>query len=233
MNKFDSLLTPFFRQLPAGKDPAQPGPHANAGRFHETVVLAHGPRRPLLGAVYQARAVWHTTPAGDTLSRAIQLLAVDIFYDTPLNPATGTAFTAYGGYYRYDFGPGYLKNAGAMNPANGVRAGAGAFNGPGNNYPMLGTGNILYAQSAYLCKKGLLGDYGTLKPYAAMQWARYERLADPMYLLNAGVNWLIYGNNGKFTLNYESRPVFTAQAAGDFAATGRRGEYVLQYQVAF
>lgn len=31
-----------------------------------------------------------------------------------------------------------------MNPANGVRTGADSFDGPGNNNPMLGTGNIFY-----------------------------------------------------------------------------------------
>lgn len=185
------------------------------------------------GLVYQAKGVWHTTLAGDTVSQAIRLFAVDVFYDAPLNVATGTAITVYGGYYRYDFGPGYLKNEGVMNPADGTRTGAASFNGPGNSYPLVGTGNILYVQAAYLGKQGLLGEYGTLQPYASVQWAQYDRLADPMCLANIGVNWLIYGNHSKFTVNYENRPIFMAQPTGAIEAASRRGEYVLQYQVAF
>ncbi len=185
------------------------------------------------GLVSQAQAVWHTIATGDTVTQAIRLYAIDVYYDAPLNAATGTAISAYGGYFHYDFGPGYLKNSGPMNPANGVRAGAGALNGPGNNYPMLGTGHVWYAQAGYLLKRDLLGEYGTLQPQGSVQWARYDRLADPMVLLNVGVNWLLSGNNSKVTLNYQSRPVFTAAAAGQPQATARLGEYVFQYQVAF
>lgn len=185
------------------------------------------------GMVYQARAVWHTSLAGDTITQALKLFAVDVFYDAPVNAARGTALTAYGGYYHYDYGPGYLRNLGVMNPANGVRSGLASFNGPGNSYPLLGTGNIGYAQVGYLLKRGLLGEYGTLQPYVSEQLARYDRLANAMTLLDVGVNWLVQGNNSKITVNYENRPVFTTQRSGDITATSRRGEYVLQYQVAF
>ena len=185
------------------------------------------------GFLYQGRGVWYTGAAGDTLTQAIRQWAADVFYDAPLNAATGTALTAYGGYYHYDFGPGYLKNNGAMNPANGVRGVLGSFNGPGNNYPVLGTGHILYAQVGYLFKRDLLGEFGTLQPFASVEDARFERLADPMVLTDVGVNWLFSGHATKLTANYQSRPVFTAQPNGDLRATDRRGEYVLQYQVAF
>ncbi|GAB3852171.1 hypothetical protein GCM10028822_19580 [Hymenobacter terrigena] len=185
------------------------------------------------GFLYQSKGVWHTGAAGDTINTDIKLWAVDLFYDAPVNSERGTAITAYGGYYHYDFGPGYLKNSGPMNPANGVRAGVGSFNGPGNNYAMLGTGNILYAQAGYLFKQNLLGPVGTLQPYAAYEYARFERLADPMGLLNVGVNWLVHGNTSKLSANYQRRPIFTAQPSGAITVTDHRGEYVLQYQVGF
>jgi hypothetical protein len=185
------------------------------------------------GLVHQAQAMWHRGPAGDTISTDMNLWAVDVYYDAPVSRAAGTAITAYGGYYRYDFGPGYIRNVGVMNPANGVRAGQGSFNGPGNNVPLTGTGHILYAQAGYLLRQGLLGGLGTLQPYAQGQWARYERLADPLLVFNVGVNWLILGNLSKLSVNYQNRPVYTAQANGDVTATSRRGEYVVQYQVAF
>ena len=185
------------------------------------------------GMVYEANTVWHTGLAGDTVRQALRLFAVDVFYDALVSAAKGTALTAYGGYYHYDFGPDYLRNIGVMNPANGVKSGLGSFNGPGNNYPLLGTGNILYAQAGYLLRRGLLGEHGTLQPYAAVQGARYDRLADAMVVANVGVNWLLVGNTSKLTFNYQNRPVFTAQPTGDITATARRGEYVVQYQVAF
>lgn len=143
------------------------------------------------------------------MREALRLGAIDAFYDAPLNPASGTALTAYGGYYHYDFGPGYVRNVGAMNPADVVRQGLTSFNSPGNDSPLLGTGSILYAQAGYLCRQSLLGRGGTLQPYAAAQWARYDRLANHLRLFNVGVNWLLAGQHSKLTLNYESRPIFT------------------------
>ncbi|MBD2724392.1 hypothetical protein [Hymenobacter armeniacus] len=185
------------------------------------------------GLVRQGEAMWRRTAAGDTISQALTLWAVDAFYDAPVNAAKGTAITAYGGYFRYDLGPGYIRNVGAMNPANGVRAGQGSFNGPGNNVPLVGTGHTLYAQTAYLLRQNLLGSLGTLQPYAQGQWSSYDRLADPTVVFDVGVNWLILGNLSKLSFNYQNRPVFTTQANGDVTATARRGEYVMQYQVAF
>ncbi len=185
------------------------------------------------GMLYQPQGVWHTTQAGDTVRQAIKLFAVDVYYDAPLDAAKGTALTAYAGYFHYDFGPGYLRSIGVMNPANGVRASQASFNGAGNSVPLLGTGNTFYAQAGYLLRRHLLGEHGTLQPFASVQASRYDRLADPMVLLNFGVNWLIVGNSSKVTLNYQSRPIYSIQSGGEPIVTGRRGEYVFQYQIAF
>jgi hypothetical protein len=47
------------------------------------------------------------------------------------------------------------------------------------------------------------------------------------------VNWLIYGNNSKITLNYQNRPYFAPNAAGDLVQNSRLAQWVIQYQVAF
>ncbi len=54
-----------------------------------------------------------------------------------------------------------------------------------------------------------------------------------MYVFDIGVNWLIYGNNSKVTLNYQNRPFFSANSAGALVQSSRLGELVLQYQVMF
>jgi len=180
------------------------------------------------GFVSQAKAMWTKTSANDTLYHPMNLWAIDLFYDAPVNKGKGTALTIYGGYYRYDFGPGYIRNVGPMNPADGTKN--GSFNGAGNAVPIIGTGNSFYAQSGYKFRNNLLGDQGTLQVYSAVQVSSYDRLTDKMVLIDCGVNWLVYGNNSKFTLNYQSRPVF---GLTDTRVVGRKGEWVLQYQIAF
>jgi hypothetical protein len=58
-------------------------------------------------------------------------------------------------------------------------------------------------------------------------------LKDAMYVFDVGVNWLIYGNNSKITLNYQNRPYFAPNATGDLVRNSRLGEVVVQYQVSF
>jgi hypothetical protein len=64
-------------------------------------------------------------------------------------------------------------------------------------------------------------------------YATYDRLKDPVQTYGVGVNWLVAGNNQKITFGYQSRPIFTKQTNGDVTATDRRGEFIVQYQLAF
>lgn len=185
------------------------------------------------GFVYQDKAMWNKGVSSDTLYHAMGLWAVDFFWDTPLNKSLGNSLTVYGGYFNYDFGKGYLRNVGPMNPANGITA-KGSFNGPGNAAPLIGTGDTFYLQAGYKFKKNLLGEeFGTLQVYSAVQTSHYNRLKGPMMVVDAGVNWLMHGHNSKFTLNYQSRPIFMPDGNDNFFLSTRRGEWVLQYQVAF
>ncbi len=180
------------------------------------------------GFVSQARAMWSKTAANDTVYHPMNLWAIDIFYDSPLNSASGSALSVYGGYFNYDFGKGYIRNVGPMNPANGVKN--GSFNGPGNAYPAIGTGHAIYLQTGYKFRNDLLGEFGTLQLYSAVQYAKYDRLNDPMVVVDTGINWLQYGHNSKFTLNYQYRPVY---ASSDMKIMSHKSEWVLQYQIAF
>jgi hypothetical protein len=183
------------------------------------------------GFVQQNQAMWYKDPndvKGDTTYHNMNLWAVDLFYDAPLNKQKGTALTIYTGYFNYDFGKGYLRNVAPMNPTNGLRN--GTLNGTGNGAPLIGTGTTFYFQSGYKFKDGLLGESGTLQLYSAIQCSSYDRLNEPLTVIDAGVNWLIYGHNSKFTLNYQNRPVYSASTA---KVIDRKGEWVLQYQVSF
>lgn len=87
------------------------------------------------GFASQANAVeFRESAQGNKTFAPSKQFGVDVFLDFPLDKEKGTAITAYAAYINYDFGPNYLRNGGAMNPANGVSAGQGSFNGPGNNF---------------------------------------------------------------------------------------------------
>jgi hypothetical protein len=117
-----------------------------------------------------------------------------------------------------------------MNPANGSNSQA-SFNGTGNAFPMFGTGSVVYAQAGYLMRRDLLGKFGTLMPYANCTYANFEKLADPMVLTEAGVNWLMAGHAQKLSLGWQNRPVYMTDTNGDVNKISSRNMLVLQYQV--
>lgn len=204
------------------------------------------------GFYHQKDAMFQLNPSNtaDTLKQAINLLAVDLFYDCPLNKEKGTAISLYTSYSIYDFGSNFIKVTGPNNPANGIQtstvgsisnyyaptgAVATSFNKAnyGNAHPYLGTGNIFYLQAGYKLRNNLLNDQGTLQSYANVQYANYERLKDAMLLYDLGINWLISGHNAKITFNYQNRPFFSENTAGELVEKSRHGQYTLQYQLAF
>lgn len=186
------------------------------------------------GYTYQKDAMWYRNANMDTISTPMKQFAVDVFYDSYLNKEKQNAITAYVAYLNYDFGPNYIRNAGAMNTANGS-IGTASFNGAGNAAPLVGTGQVAYAQAAYLFKKDLFGKNGTIQPYVSGSYAMYQKLKDPVLIFDIGMNWIIAGQNSKISLDYQSRPIFKADLSGDLHETknARRGQVVLQYQVSF
>jgi hypothetical protein len=100
--------------------------------------------------------MWHTE-GFDTIYTNMNLWSIALFLDTPLNTEKGTAISAYAGYFNYDFGPGYIRYNGIMNPANGTTIPLpGITNTFGNAFPMFGTGNAVYSHLGYLLPKNLL-----------------------------------------------------------------------------
>ncbi|MCY7350420.1 MAG: hypothetical protein LH606_07105, partial [Cytophagaceae bacterium] len=184
------------------------------------------------GFVYQPGAMWHLAENGrDTVSTTMRQLAVDVYYDAPVGN-NGQALSVYTAFVDFNFGPNYTRNNGVMNPANGNRF-SNVLNGAGNAFPLVGTGNVLYAQAGYKLKNGLLGTYGTFMPYASVQHSTFGRLADPVNFYDVGINWLLAGHTSKLTMAYQSRPIYTTDAGGIAHATTRKGSAILQYQVFF
>jgi hypothetical protein len=185
------------------------------------------------GFQYQGNAMWHSNiePTGiDTVRTDMKNFAVDVYYDAPVNRFKGTALSAYAVYMHTDYGAGYIRNQATMNPANGtVRP--DVLNGSGNGYPSFGTGNLVYAQVGYKLKDDLVRKTSFM-PYASLQYASYDRLNDPMFFWDAGINWLLKGHTSKLTLGYQNRPVYIVKPGNNRAdVDGRRGSLILQYQV--
>ncbi|MCB9543548.1 MAG: hypothetical protein R3F65_14010 [bacterium] len=173
---------------------------------------------------------------GDRQTDALAALGVDLFFDQPIGDAG--ALTAYLVWYRYDFGPDNLRMAGTMNtgePATTGPDGDGApaalsLNGPGNSYPVLGTGDQLYALAGWLLPVAL-GDT-RFQPYAAISAGLFDALDEPSLVFEGGLNILLYGHQAKLTAHLRNRPIFTLQD-GEALVDSRANEVILQTQMAF
>ncbi|WP_080058725.1 hypothetical protein [Spirosoma aerolatum] len=182
------------------------------------------------GFITQKNATVSVPAASDTAYHNMNLWSIASFLDMPVNKEKGTAVNAYLGYFHTNYGTNYLRFNGIMNPGSGISAGYPA-NTQGNAFPMFGTGNVVYGQFGYLLKRDLFGPgNGTLMPYVQAQIANYQRVTQTLGIYNVGINYLIKGHNGKFTLDYQNRPFY--QISGNqYAPGGRRGQLTLQYQI--
>ena len=198
---------------------------------------------------YSRDAAYPTTAPADpfstTTSHNIKLFGADVFYDAPLDTASRTALTFYGVYYNYDFGPNYVRNAGVLNPGNGIVAGTtGPASLTGNALPLIGTGQSYYAQMGLLLPQNLLGPKLKLQPYVAYLHNSLNGLLETdgkvkgVNVYDAGLNLLLDGHNAKITINYRARPDFSDQTflpANNGAATVNSVHYhpeiTLQTQV--
>ena len=166
---------------------------------------------------------------GEPVINDLKLWAVDFFLDLPLDRNEKNALTVYTAYYNYDYGPNLVRNIGVNNIATIFDPDAASFNGAGNAYPLLGTGNTIYLQAGYLTRKLQIG---RLQPYFSIQYSKFQRLDDPMLAWNVGTNWLLRGHQSKFSFNIENRPVFFEQG-NSIESKERKLMIVLQYQLQF
>jgi len=148
----------------------------------------------------------------------------ELFYDAPINKEKGTAITSYLGYFDTDFGPNYLRNVGA----NDYTGGGTSFNGSGNDFPMMGTGNTVFFQLGYLLAKNK--NNGQLQPNIAIQYSDYEGLDEAMIVYDLGINYFFKGHSNKMTLGYQNRPIYQL-VNNQLNVDERKGMIVLQYQI--
>ncbi|MFZ9597537.1 MAG: hypothetical protein ACO28T_03965 [Schleiferiaceae bacterium] len=182
-----------------------------------------------LGAIHQANAMW-SLQAGDTALHPLDLASIAVFAEQPYG-SRRAAFSGYLGYFKTNYGPGYLRTNGIMNPANSSVNPAASLGGYGNAYPMFSTGSSWYGQAAWVSP-----DRGSerirVQPYVSARVAHSDRLERPMWITNLGVNLLEQGHRSKLSLDWGTRPVYGGTTPdGLWQSTGRRNEFTLQYQV--
>ncbi|MFM8913695.1 MAG: porin, partial [Flammeovirgaceae bacterium] len=83
------------------------------------------------------------------------------------------AFTAHAVFYKYDFGPNYIRTIGLMNTSSEFSSRIGSdqqtLNGPGIQRMFVGTGNICHTQAGILLPKPKHNKL-RIQPFAGYTW---------------------------------------------------------------
>ncbi|MDX2130226.1 MAG: hypothetical protein SFU91_14425 [Chloroherpetonaceae bacterium] len=169
------------------------------------------------------------------------LIGVDVFLDLPFGEGEEkSALTTYGVFYKYDFGPNYFRNVGIMNFSTGI-TGATSFNGAGNAYPLIGTGNLFRVETGYLLSSSVFNFGGRLQPFATANFMKFDRLKDAGLTWELGANYLIEGHHAKYSFLWRQRPIYTTVTGSTDGPDGltrvektdSRGELIVQAMVYF
>lgn len=191
-----------------------------------------------VGGIFQKDAMWKRgATLTDTIYQDMKHFAVESFLDMPLSKRND-AISAYAGYFVTDYGSGYVRYNGSMNPANGTSlafSNTVNWNGPsyGNSYPMFGTGRVIYSQVGYLLPENFLKSKSRFLPYASITAAKFDRMKSLWTnVYSAGINCLVNGHKSKFTLDWQNRPTYVLNG-GEALKDKRKNSVVLQYQIFF
>ncbi len=157
----------------------------------------------------------------------IFLFAIDAFLDMPLK--NGAAITSYLAYNNYNFGDNYIRAAGAIN-VSVVDPALALPQGTGNMEWEVGTGQIIRGEIGYLLPGS--GMKNRFQPYGAFSWKNFMALNEASLQYDLGINWLMYGHNLKWTLQYSSRPIYTL-VEESYKWTESKGQLILQTQIYF
>lgn len=150
-------------------------------------------------------------------------LGADVFLDLPISERN-EAITAYLGYNNIDLGEQYVRNIGV----NSIFDTAGSsFNGGGNAFPVVGTGNMLLFQFGYLLPKSEKNKI-RYQPNIGWKYANFDGLNESVNSYALGVNVYFNGHKSKLTFSYHNRPIFDTTSK---KVTTRKGTYVVQYQI--
>lgn len=158
------------------------------------------------------------------------MYGIDAFFDMTIGAKSKEmALSVYSVFYRYDFGPNYLRTNGIMNPGTKDPnfTGETAVEGFGNAKYLLGTGNLWYTQAGFVLPK--FSNKVKLQPFATYSLKDLEGLKDIAHFYDFGANLYILSQNAKVAYQYSSRPLFNGDTK---EVLTRRGEHILTLQIA-
>ena len=167
---------------------------------------------------------------GDYRTHNHSVLSADVFSDMPIgNPSKEMALNIYSVFYRYNFGPNYLRNTGIMNPGtiDPNYAGTIAMEGVGNGRNLLGTGNIWFTQAGFVLPN--FSNKVKVQPFASYTLKDLEGLNEKGHYYDLGANLFILSQAAKISYQYSSRPLFDRV---DKQVYDRKGEHILMLQIA-
>lgn len=185
-----------------------------------------------LGAgIYSTKeAVLSQPEAGVFKSHDNLMFGVDAFLDLPVGAKSKEmSLSFYSVFYKYDFGPNYLRTNGIMNPGtkDPNYTGSVAVEGFGNAKYLLGTGNLWYTQAGFVLPK--FSNKVKLQPFAAYSMKDLEGLNEIANFYDVGANLYLFSQNAKIAYQYTSRPLFDGETK---EVLTRRGEHILSLQIA-
>lgn len=185
------------------------------------------------GFDFQHNAMWRKNEFGDTLYNDMGLFAVDVFWDKPLNTTRKSALTVYAAGFFNNYGKGYLRTLGIMNPANGTVSSKASFNGAGNAAVLFGSGQIVYLQAGWLLGSKVPEKAKVrFQPYTGIQYGMFNRINGPNVITDTGINFYLNKHNSKISLNWQSRPVYSNSNLDKLEPLKRKNCVTLQLQVA-
>ena len=157
----------------------------------------------------------------------IFIASADLFLDLPVNG--NGAVTSYLAYYYIFFGPDYLRSMTTMNVSR-LGLNQSISQGMGNSQWEIGTGHILHGEVGYLIPAE--NTKNRFQPYGAITMKSFEGLDETSFQFDAGINWLMFYHNLKWTLQYSSRPIFNLDNDQN-KWTSSKGQITLQAQISF
>ncbi|MBF7092296.1 porin [Flavobacterium sp. ALJ2] len=160
----------------------------------------------------------------------IKLFATDVFLDLPIGKKENKmSLTGYSVFYKYDFGPNYLRNIGIMNigSVDPNFTGNKALAGPGNAQATIGSGNIWYTQVGVLLPSKTDKPKVRFQPFGAFTYKNFEALDRSSSQFDLGTNFLLDGQNAKITAQYSTRPIYTSLSN----ISELKSEFIIQLQI--
>lgn len=157
------------------------------------------------------------------------ILGLDLNAELPVgDKSEKMGLTLYSVFYKYNYGPNFIRYSGIMNPGtvDSAFGGQRALEGVGNSKVLLGTGNVWYTQMGFALPK--FSNVLQIQPYATYARKDLDALNEIGNYYDLGANFFIHGTNARIALNYASRPIYNPTTKQIF---DRKGEFLMVFQI--